>query len=151
MNLFSPFRPYGPLKAKIERYRAVAPAPGARTRVYVVQQPILRVPGLWHYAVLADAPRGTRRRTHVADHGPVRGNLANDIWENEFVLHKMPPTSKTVDEIADFSDALPSAYWLFLRDCRHHTSDVLDFIYGVETKNVVKPSASPAVWRLWRL
>lgn len=125
MNLF---RPYGPLKAKIERYQAVAPAPGARTRVYVVQQRIF--PGLWHYAVLADAPRGTRRQTHVADHGPVRGNLVNDIWEGEVVLHKMPSTSRTVDEIADFSDALPSAYWLFLRDCRHHTADVLDFIYG---------------------
>lgn len=120
------FRPYGPLKDKIATYQGLEGR--GRTRVYVVQQPIF--PGLWHYAVLADAPRGTRRQTHVADHGPVRGNLVNDIWGGEVVLHRMPSTSRTVDEIAEFSDGLPAAYWLFLRDCRHHTADVLDFIYG---------------------
>lgn len=127
MNYNYNYKPYGPLRTKIERYQTL-PSRGA-TRVYVVQQPILRVPGLWHYAVLVDAPRGTRRRTHVADHGPARGNAVNDIWGGDFVLHAMPSTSKTVDDIAAFSDSLPTAYWLFFRDCRHHTADVLDFLY----------------------
>lgn len=120
-------QPYRVVNSRIQRYQSLHQR--GQTSVYVVQQRIY-LPSLWHYAVLVDAPEGNRRDTHICDHGPIRGNRINKIFEGEFVLHKMPCTSKSVDEIREFSGSLPNDYWLLFRDCRHHTVDVLDYIYG---------------------
>lgn len=120
-------QPYRAVNARIQKYQTLHPR--GQTSVYVVQQRIY-LPCLWHYAVLVDAPNGNRRDTHICDHGPVRGNRINKIFEGEFILHKMPATPKSVDDIRSFSGSLPADYWLLLRDCRHHTVDVLDYIYG---------------------
>jgi hypothetical protein len=102
---------------------------GGHTRVYLVRQPT-RLPGIDHVALLFDAPRGERREVHVADHGPATGNLFNDLWVSRLEVTRLPGLrDTTIDDVREFEAGLTARYVPFLRDCRHHVMDVLDFCY----------------------
>lgn len=106
---------------------------GAQTRVYFVRQPT-RLPYIDHVALIFDAPRGERRDVHVADHGPATGNLFNDLWVSDLKVTRLPGLyDVTIDDVREFEAGLTTRYVPFLRDCRHHVMDVLDFCYPTTT------------------
>lgn len=135
---------YRALEARVEKIlsgRRLGPAGpcglptyrgGGHTRVYLVRQPT-RLPGIDHVALLFDAPRGERREVHVADHGPRTGNLLNDLWVSELRITRLPGLRDTsIDDVRAFEAGLTTAYVPFLRDCRHHVMDVLEYCYPAD-------------------
>ena len=102
---------------------------GGHTRVYLVRQPT-RLPFVDHVALIFDAPRGERRDVHLAVLGPATGNLFNDLWVSDLTVTRLPGLRHvTIDDVREFEAGLTTRYVPFVRDCRHHVMDVLDFCY----------------------
>lgn len=103
---------------------------GTTSRVTLIQQRIhvwnnTRTP-VFHVGLLVEE----RGFSKIFEHGPIKYDRYRPV-EDDSILVPLPPIHQSIRHLEDFEATLPKTYVLGVRDCRHHTLDLLQYVYPV--------------------
>ena len=124
-----------PLYANVMKRVEMARQTGTNTRVSLIQQRIcfpqrLNIcPPLYHVGLMCvDVNSGYEQ---IFEHGPMEYDDSRDILESNTVILPLPSIEYTLADIQNYEETLTKTYFLGIRDCRHHTEDLLVFMYDL--------------------
>lgn len=107
---------------------------GSTSRVTLIQQRIhvwnnthVNIPTPVFHVGLFVEERGFSK---IFEHGPIKYDRYRSVSDDiDSILVPLPPIHQSIRHLEDFEATLPTTYVLGVRDCRHHTLDLLQYVY----------------------